>query len=165
MKQSVAELSAEFRALVNAKIGDNPPRTMQGRVDVLAVKSANAVNGLETSTFTVCTRIRPTLGAEREQPEGFVVVAPDLAPTKMKKSGKKVASALDYTERVRVLTPKVHAVRGAVSWQCPPSPFLCTMHPPPLPVCSEAPAFCKECECRSRTCSSGNRATLRWALR
>ena len=40
-------------------------------------KAANATNGLETSTFTVCTRIRPPLGDEAHGGgENFVCVVP-----------------------------------------------------------------------------------------
>ena len=75
-KQStVSDLGGEFRSLVGAKTAAAPARDTAGRIDVLAAKAGNASNGLETSTFTVCARIRPTLGDEADRADGFVVVS------------------------------------------------------------------------------------------
>lgn len=66
---------------------------------ILDVKQRNAFNGLETSTFTVCSRIRPVLA--HDQPgsgENFKCIVPGAVTTK--KAG-------DRCEPTLILTPKV----------------------------------------------------------
>ena len=98
-KMTVSNFGNEFRGLVAAKTAAAPARDTAGRIDVLASKAGNASNGLETSTFTVCARIRPVLGDEGDKADGFIVVAPENAPAPK--------TAAEYTERARVFTPKV----------------------------------------------------------
>jgi hypothetical protein len=47
-------------------------------VDVVKSKAGVQVNGLETSTFTVCSRVRPILPheLEKEGGENFAVIVP-----------------------------------------------------------------------------------------
>jgi hypothetical protein len=65
---------------------------------VVDAKGANATNGLETSTFTVCARVRPPLGAEAAGAgEDFVVVLP----------GSRSGAGIEHSETALLLTPKV----------------------------------------------------------
>lgn len=43
---------------------ENTTTAVAGAVDIVEAKGSRTVNGLETSTFTICTRIRPTLDDE-----------------------------------------------------------------------------------------------------
>lgn len=67
-------------------------------VNVLDVKVRNAFNGLETSTFTVCTRIRPALDSDNiGSGENFTCIVP----------ATPVSAGKDYCEPTLVLVPKV----------------------------------------------------------
>jgi hypothetical protein len=68
-------------------------------VAVVDAKAANATNGLETSTFTVCTRIRPPLGEEETRPaaENLVCVMP----------GRRRGHGVEHCESAMLLTPTV----------------------------------------------------------
>jgi hypothetical protein len=70
------------------------------RGNVVDAKAANAVNGLETSSFTVCARVRPILGYEIGQSESYAVVLPTNAAAKS-------TNAHNHTEEMSVFTPKV----------------------------------------------------------
>jgi hypothetical protein len=66
-------------------------------INVLDVKARNAFNGLETSTFTVCTRIRPALDSDNiGSGENFTCVVP-TTPVSAGKGGA------DYCEPTLVL--------------------------------------------------------------
>jgi len=66
---------------------------------VVEAKSLNAANGIETSSFTVCTRIRPMF--EPEHAENYVAVVP----------GRVSGSDTEHTEQALVFTPKL-SIRG-----------------------------------------------------
>jgi hypothetical protein len=92
----ISEFCDEFSALIEREI----PRERLAPRDVAVVdaKSANATNGLETSTFTVCTRIRPALGEENHRSsENLVCVVP----------GNRVGRGSDHCEEALVLKPAV----------------------------------------------------------
>jgi len=66
---------------------------------VVEAKALNAANGIETSSFTVCTRIRPMF--EPEHAENYVAVVP----------GRVSGSDTEHTEQALVFTPKL-SIRG-----------------------------------------------------
>lgn len=71
--------------------------------NVVVSKTTNALNGLETSTFTVCARVRPILEHERSSKNFAACVA-----------GQRIADrpgGAAYTEQALVCTPKI-SVRG-----------------------------------------------------
>lgn len=71
-------------------------------VDVIDVKTKNGFNGLETSTFTVCSRIRPLLPMdEGGAGDRFVCIV----------KGESKPSAKNYTEPTVALVPKI-TLRG-----------------------------------------------------
>ena len=72
-KRTVADLSSEFEALVNKARRECPDN--KAPLDLVDAKLTAAENGLETSTFTVCARIRPKLKQD-EGDEDFVCVVP-----------------------------------------------------------------------------------------
>ena len=92
----VADWSHEFVELIAAAM---PHESAAPRdAYVVDAKSTNATNGLETSTFTVCTRIRPPLGDEvAGGGENFVCVVP----------GQRRGAGFDHSEDALLLTPSV----------------------------------------------------------
>jgi hypothetical protein len=113
-----------------------------GSLSVMEAKQKNAFNGLETSTFTVCARIRPVLaqdepgsgenfgvifpqagipipapkvaaGATAEAPAGATTAAKDSKDSKDSKT-----AAFEHCEPTLILTPKV-SLMGKV--QLPPT--------------------------------------------
>ncbi len=93
-KQSVGDLHDDFVRMV-AQI--TPPADHRGQsTSTYDQKQCLAANGLETATFTVCTRIRPTLSSDPVGGENFVCVVP----------GKK-----NDSENVLLMTPSFN-VRG-----------------------------------------------------
>jgi kinesin family protein 2/24 len=78
---------------------DAPPLPLPPVVNVLDAKVRNAFNGLETSTFTVCSRIRPVLPMDHAGTgENFKCIIPAAVKT----TGNK-----DHCEPTLILTPKV----------------------------------------------------------
>jgi len=73
-KRTVGDLRNEFEALVNKARRESPPTSAPA--DLVDAKLRAAENGLETSTFTVCARIRPQLPQDSEGDEAFVCVVP-----------------------------------------------------------------------------------------
>ena len=95
-KTDLSEFCDEFSALLEREI----PREQLAPRDIAVVeaKAANATNGLETSTFTVCTRIRPALGQENHRSsENLLCVVPGV------RSGR----GTDHREEAVVLKPAV----------------------------------------------------------
>ena len=66
---------------------------------VVEAKALNAANGIETSSFTVCTRIRPMF--EEEHADNYCCVVP----------GKASTTSTEHTEQALVFTPKL-SIRG-----------------------------------------------------
>eukprot|EP01043_Picozoa_sp_COSAG02_P026767 COSAG02_NODE_1552_length_11961_cov_12.233182_2_plen_205_part_00 len=97
----ISEFCDEFSALIEREM---PCERLAPRdIAVVDAKSANATNGLETSTFTICTRIRPALGQENHRSaENLVCVVP----------GNRVSRGSDHCEEVLVLKPAV-SLQGA----------------------------------------------------
>ena len=96
-KKSVTECHDEFVELITKLIpsvtGERPTSSL---VDA---KQTQGVNGLETATFTVCTRIRPVLDHEKElKGDCFPVVFP----------GAKGGSEKLHTEAALLLAPKMN---------------------------------------------------------
>lgn len=74
-KQSSTELSSQFVTLISNATPLILPRNTD--INVVESKASNSDNGLETSTFTVCARVRPLLGQELiAGGECFVAVVP-----------------------------------------------------------------------------------------
>ena len=67
-KASVADHRDEFLSLIAEQISKAEAaaaaRTEEASKDVVGAKQMNADNGLQTSCFTVCTRVRPAFEAE-----------------------------------------------------------------------------------------------------
>jgi len=97
-KKTVADYYETFVSMV-AQATPAPPA--ERVVSVVDAKAANELNGLETSSFTLCTRIRPILSHEegREKEEYFTCVVPGKVCNS--KDGK------DHTEEALVLQPKI----------------------------------------------------------
>lgn len=95
-RADISEFCDEFSALL---VREMPCERLAPRdIAVVDAKSANATNGLETSTFTVCTRIRPALGQENHRSsENLVCVVP----------GNRVGRGSDHCEEALVLKPAV----------------------------------------------------------
>lgn len=72
-------------------------------VDVIQEKEKNAFNGLETSTFTVCSRIRPILPSDGTGGDAFNCIIP--GPVGMDMSSEN--DAVEWKEEAVVMTPKV----------------------------------------------------------
>ena len=74
-KKSMGDFKDSFINLV-AKAA--PQLLPERNVDVVKSKAGVQVNGLETSTFTVCSRVRPILPheLEKEGGENFAVIVP-----------------------------------------------------------------------------------------
>ena len=110
---SRADLSEHRTAFIDLVTKNTPtlgPRDASAN-GVVMDKAADAANGLETSTFTVCARVRPLLGDEgtpaASDGESFtacVAGSRELATPSNKDSA--------YTEKMLLLTPKV-TIMGA----------------------------------------------------
>jgi hypothetical protein len=96
-KPTIGDFAHEFVALATKATPQLEPRA--SNVDVVHSKANNSENGLETSSFTVCTRIRPMLKHEIGQGgEYFTAIVPGLHSDG--KSG-------EHNEEVLVLQPKM----------------------------------------------------------
>lgn len=111
-KADISQFQGEFAEMIDYETpqGQLAPRDTA----VVDAKAANATNGLETSTFTVCTRIRPPLGDENRPDAGnLVCVVP----------GERRGHGNEHCEQATVLTPTVslqgevrtHAIRAATT--------------------------------------------------
>jgi len=99
---SINQHSSKFTALISAATPTLPPR--DSNLNVVESKASNSQNGLETSTFTVCTRVRPLLGPELTAGnECYASVVP----------GRRTAQegGCNYTEELLLHTPTV-SIRG-----------------------------------------------------
>ena len=115
---TIAELSSTFKTLISKVTSTLPHRDMDAdiRCNVVESKASNTENGLETSTFTVCTRVRPLLGHElAEGSDNFAAVVPGYrTETKMT---SEMDSTMDdnynhnHTEELILHVPKI-SVRG-----------------------------------------------------
>jgi hypothetical protein len=96
-KPTISDFADDFVALVTKATPQLEPRA--STVDVVNSKANNSENGLETSSFTVCTRVRPLLEHEIGQGgEYFTAVVPGVHIDG--KSG-------EHSEEVLVLQPKM----------------------------------------------------------
>lgn len=98
-KASVADLHDVFIRLV----ADSTPalEVAPRSHSMIDAKAGNSTNGLETSTFTLCTRIRPTLPNEQGMGgEMFTCIVP----------GPTSVAGDERTETVLILTPKLSMV-------------------------------------------------------
>uniref|UniRef100_A0A7S2AZM4 Kinesin-like protein n=1 Tax=Octactis speculum TaxID=3111310 RepID=A0A7S2AZM4_9STRA len=118
-KAEVADCAEEFMRLVQeATPPQYGPRASTGDESVRVVerKANNSANGLETSSFTVCTRIRPMLEHEVDKGgEHFVAIVPGArtgtgAGSSANDDGGEETKG-EYQEEVVVLLPKV-TIRG-----------------------------------------------------
>lgn len=62
---SVGDQREDFIRMIVDQQPEEAAVTAEAAAAVLAAKESNANNGLETSTFVVCTRVRPSFDAER----------------------------------------------------------------------------------------------------
>jgi len=99
--RNVGDYHAQFVEAVR-KYEETIPESLASKaeeIDVLEAKQKNAFNGFETSTFTVCSRIRPVLPQDNAgSGENFKCIVPGPV-------GKAVVT--DYCEPTMILTPKV----------------------------------------------------------
>ena len=108
-KRTVADLSSEFEALVNKARSECPDN--KAPLDLVDAKLTAAENGLETSTFTVCARIRPKLKQD-EGDEDFVCVVP----------GEHGRAARCLVPRVSITgRPKLDEARSELDWTWGPN--------------------------------------------
>ena len=115
-KKPLAEYEDDFMRLLDAARPESLPARREGVVDL---KASNAANGLETSSFTVCARVRPVLAHEAGQPESYAVVLPTGGARRRRSrpgacgggaAAEVVAAAVvakDHTEHMTVFTPTV----------------------------------------------------------
>lgn len=99
----VLEVEKAVAAVAAAKAPD-----LGRHLNVLEEKVKSAFNGFETSTFTVCSRIRPVLLSDQiGSGENFVCVVP----------GGSSDSATGYCEPTRILVPTV-GITGKAKIEC-----------------------------------------------
>ena len=90
------------QAFVKLVANATPVNSDRVFVDAITVKASGASNGLETSTFTVCARVRPLLGDELTAGgESFAALVPGL------RQSEDEAVSGSYTEQMLLCTPKV----------------------------------------------------------
>ena len=130
-KKPLAEYEDDFMRLLDAARPESLPARREGVVDL---KASNAANGLETSSFTVCARVRPVLAHEAGQPESYAVVLPTGGARRRRSrpgacgggAAAEVAAAAvvakDHTEHMTVFTPTV-SMMGKPSLKSAVSPF------------------------------------------
>ena len=80
-----------------------PPR--DNGINVVESKTRKCNNGLETSTFTVCTRVRPFLASELKA-NSYAAVVPGRRTTPTKSSSIH-NDDVAYMEELRLFTPKL----------------------------------------------------------
>jgi kinesin family protein 2/24 len=92
--------SSTFQSLIAKATPTLPQR--DSSLNVMETKVSNSINGLETSTFTVCTRVRPLLGSEVTENGSYATVVPGQRTNTTGRNGN-----LTYTEELLLHTPKV----------------------------------------------------------
>ena len=99
-KQTIGERRDDFIGMISKEVSAEAAATTEAAAAaVLAAKASNATNGLATSTFLVCARMRPVFESElAEGGESFECVL-------------KTAAAKEAVEEVTVLLPKL-SLRG-----------------------------------------------------
>mmetsp|Transcript_36851 Transcript_36851/g.66260 ORF Transcript_36851/g.66260 Transcript_36851/m.66260 type:complete len:622 (+) Transcript_36851:121-1986(+) len=105
---SIDEHASKFNALISAATPTAlPPRDLN--LNVVESKASNSQNGLETSTFTVCTRVRPLLGPEliNNAGGGGGLTLSSVVP------GRRTSIGGNYTEELLLHTPKVSITGNA----------------------------------------------------
>eukprot|EP00560_Eucampia_antarctica_P008609 CAMPEP_0197825106 /NCGR_PEP_ID=MMETSP1437-20131217/2241_1 /TAXON_ID=49252 ORGANISM="Eucampia antarctica, Strain CCMP1452" /NCGR_SAMPLE_ID=MMETSP1437 /ASSEMBLY_ACC=CAM_ASM_001096 /LENGTH=648 /DNA_ID=CAMNT_0043424971 /DNA_START=53 /DNA_END=1999 /DNA_ORIENTATION=- len=103
--KTIAELSSKFQSLIAQATPTLGSR--QNDINIVESKASNSDNGLETSTFTVCTRVRPLLGHELSaESDAFVAVVPGQRITT-----KNDSKSHSYTEELLLHAPKI-SIRG-----------------------------------------------------
>jgi kinesin family protein 2/24 len=98
-KSDLSDYYDEFTALIQRATPSLGPRALSATT-VVAGKASDASNGLETSTFTVCSRVRPLLGDEVSA-RGSVLEAV-VAGERIPPQGDAA-----YTEEMLLCNPKV----------------------------------------------------------
>ena len=100
VKQTIGERRDDFIGMISKEVSAEAAATTEAAAAaVLAAKASNATNGLATSTFLVCARMRPAFESElAEGGESFECVL-------------KTAAAKETVEEVTVLLPKL-SLRG-----------------------------------------------------
>jgi kinesin family protein 2/24 len=103
-KSTNSELNSKFKTLISNSTPTLPSR--DANINVVESKASNSENGLETSTFTVCTRVRPLLGQELIAGGGvFTAVVPGLRTD--------LHSPSIHTEELLLHAPKVSVMGKA----------------------------------------------------
>ena len=99
-KQTIGERRDDFIGMISKEVSAEAAATTEAAAAaVLAAKASNATNGLATSTFLVCARMRPVFESElAEGGESFECVLKTAAPK-------------ETVEEVTVLLPKL-SLRG-----------------------------------------------------
>ena len=89
-----------------------PPR--ESNLNAVEAKASNSTNGLETSTFTVCTRVRPLLGKELSDCKTYSAVVPGQRTRTRNSNGNgNCKTKYVYTESLLLHTPKVSITGNA----------------------------------------------------
>ena len=99
---SIDDHSSTFQKLI-MEVTPSTLAPRESNLNVVEAKASNSTNGLETSTFTVCTRVRPLLGRELADSDTYAAVVPGER-TKMRTS---TDCEYVYTESLLLHTPKV----------------------------------------------------------
>eukprot|EP00592_Proboscia_alata_P007059 CAMPEP_0194353890 /NCGR_PEP_ID=MMETSP0174-20130528/2099_1 /TAXON_ID=216777 /ORGANISM="Proboscia alata, Strain PI-D3" /LENGTH=598 /DNA_ID=CAMNT_0039122591 /DNA_START=101 /DNA_END=1894 /DNA_ORIENTATION=+ len=106
-KKTIADFSSTFIKLIT----EATPQTLLPRPDsinIIESKASNSENGLETSTFTVCSRVRPLLGHEiTSGGECFAAAVPGQRKT------DSTSASLVHTEELILHTPKISVMGKA----------------------------------------------------
>ena len=116
---SIDDFSSKFKSLIDKATPSLTPR--DSSLNIVESKASNSQNGLETSTFTVCARVRPLLGKELTMTGGsgngngvkhyYAAVAPghrtSMSSSNNDTKTNKPNSIHTYTEELLLHTPKV----------------------------------------------------------
>ena len=99
-KPTIAQCHDTFVEMVQEMAPDPPPANARPATSLVNQKESGGANGLETATFTVCTRIRPVLESEVDLGgENFLCVLPGGPSTEQE---EKL-----HTESAVLLAPKL----------------------------------------------------------
>lgn len=109
-KGSKCSANSKYNLLIQAATPALLPRDPS--LNIVEAKSSCSLHGLETSTFTVCARVRPLLKHELTDGTGDEVTFAAAVPGK--RSSDIVNDVETYNEELLLHTPKL-SIRGAAT--------------------------------------------------
>jgi kinesin family protein 2/24 len=124
-KKTIDDFHGYFEKVINKevkKVADlNAAAVAEGdAASIVTAKESNALNGLETSTFTVVARIRPVLPFDSVGVEGeeggdasltpYACVIPGPAGLKKAEGAKDSDETKEWTEECYVMTPRMTVI-------------------------------------------------------